>query len=298
MPALRQWGTHLDDAPFRRHRGVALRGMSADSHTRGLGAMTDNRTNEPTPEQIEAAAQAVREVDARAGLIADVDLPMYRARAALVAAARVAPQADSEIYYCPIHGDLLDPRQSRSQRCFNAPDGHEYAALEAAAGAAPRATGSTSDGYHTFDELHEYRMLYNAHAAHGWLAAGIPVVKSWKHSDGEPCFGGGWFIVTATLPAGQVSNHYEAKHWGLFQVPEVELQPEYDGHTPQDAAMRLRIEAEHAAPVQPPSTVDEAALAEVIESSAAEWGDSARVNNVLAQYIARAITEHMTGGKK
>ena len=42
MPALRQWGTHLDDAPFRRHRGVALRGMSADSHTRGLGAMTDN----------------------------------------------------------------------------------------------------------------------------------------------------------------------------------------------------------------------------------------------------------------
>lgn len=56
---------------------------------------TDNRTNEPTPEQIEAAAQAVREVDARAGLIADVDLPMYRARAALVAAAGVAPQAES-----------------------------------------------------------------------------------------------------------------------------------------------------------------------------------------------------------
>ena len=54
---------------------------------KGMGAMTtDNRTNEPTPEQIEAAAQAVREVDARAGLIADVDLPMYRARAALEAA--------------------------------------------------------------------------------------------------------------------------------------------------------------------------------------------------------------------
>jgi len=107
-------------------------------------------------------------------------------------------------------------------------------------------------------------MLYNAHAAHGWLAAGIPVVKSWKHSDGEPCFGGGWFIVTATLPAGQVSNHYEAKHWGLFRVPEVELPPKYDGHTPQDAAMRLRNEAEHAAQAQPSSTVDEAALAEEI----------------------------------
>ena len=58
MPALRQWGTHLDDAPFRRHRGVALRGMSADSHTRGLGAMTDNRTNEPTEAMILAGLNA------------------------------------------------------------------------------------------------------------------------------------------------------------------------------------------------------------------------------------------------
>lgn len=110
------------------------------------------------------------------------------------------------------------------------------------------ADGDTSDGYHTFNELYFYRMLYNAHAAHGWLAQGIPVVKSWRHSDGEECFGGGWFIVTATLPAGQVSNHYEARHWGLFKVPEADLPPEWDGHTPHDAAMRLRIEAEHANP--------------------------------------------------
>ncbi len=169
--------------------------------------------------------------------------------------------------------------------------------LVAAQGAAPAVSGSTSDGYHTFDELYEYRMLYNAHAAHGWLAAGIPVVKSWRHSDGEACFGGGWFIVTATLPSGQVSNHYKAEHWGLFKVPEVDLPPEYDGHTPHDAAMRLRVEAEHAAqgaapqaecdcgagpgsavckrvcatraPVQPSSTVDEAAL--IREAKAEAW---------------------------
>lgn len=95
------------------------------------------------------------------------------------------------------------------------------------------------DGYHTHAELYRYRMLYNAHAAHGWLAAGIPVVKSWRHSDGEECFGGGWFIVTATLPSGQVSNHYEAHAWALFQVPEVETAPEWDGHTPAEAADRL-----------------------------------------------------------
>lgn len=104
----------------------------------------------------------------------------------------------------------------------------------------PEITGQTSDGHHTFDELYDYRMLYNAHAAHGWLASGIDVVKSWRHSDGEECFGGGWFIVTAELPTGQVSNHYKAEYWDLFQVPEETLAPEYDGHTPAIAAQRLR----------------------------------------------------------
>jgi len=36
-------------------------------------------------------------------------------------------------------------------------------------------------------------------------------------------------------------------------------------------------------------TLDEGKVAEVVESSAAEWGDSARVQAVLAQYIARAL---------
>ena len=102
-----------------------------------------------------------------------------------------------------------------------------------------RTSGEASDGYHTHNELYRYRMLYNAHAARGWVAQGAPVVKSWRHADGELCFGGGWFIVTATLPTGQVSNHYEEKHWDLFDVPEVVLPPEWDGHTPEDAADRL-----------------------------------------------------------
>lgn len=96
------------------------------------------------------------------------------------------------------------------------------------------------DGYHTFAELYEYRMLYHAHAAEGWLAAGIPVVKSWRHSTGELCFGGDHFIVTATLPTGQVSNHYKSEHWYLFGVPIVDRAPEWDGHTPKIAADRLR----------------------------------------------------------
>lgn len=120
------------------------------------------------------------------------------------------------------------------------PDERDDLAARLAEAEAALSAGEASDGYHTHRELYEYRMLYNAHAAHGWLAAGVPVVKSWHHSDGEPCFGGGWFVVVATLPTGQVSNHYEAEFWDLFNVPEVSLPPDYDGHTPQDAADRLR----------------------------------------------------------
>lgn len=106
-------------------------------------------------------------------------------------------------------------------------------------------SGDASDGYHTHNELYEYRMLYNAHATKGWLKAGIPVVKSWRHSDGELCFGGGWFVVSAQLPTGQVTNHYEAKDWDLFQIPEIEFPPAYDGHSPADVAKRLRQDSKY-----------------------------------------------------
>ena len=97
------------------------------------------------------------------------------------------------------------------------------------------------DEHHTMDELYEYRMLYNALAANAWWSSGVyKVRKSWKHSDGELCFGGGWFIVVANLPGGQVSNHYRAEFWDLFTVPEYDQAPEWDGHTPQVAADRMR----------------------------------------------------------
>lgn len=103
-------------------------------------------------------------------------------------------------------------------------------------------TGETSDGYHTFNELYEYRLLYNAVLFNEWACytpIKYDVHKSWKHSDGEDCFGGGWFIVMATLPTGQISNHYEAKYWDYFDIPEKPKANEYDGHTPQEASKRL-----------------------------------------------------------
>ena len=97
--------------------------------------------------------------------------------------------------------------------------------------------GEVSDGYHTFNELYYYRMLYNA--AFFNLLPKKWVHKSKRHHTGEECFGGGWFIVMANLPTGQISNHYELKDWDLFKVPEKEFADEWDGHTPQEVAERL-----------------------------------------------------------
>lgn len=119
--------------------------------------------------------------------------------------------------------------------------------------------GEVSDGYHTFNELYEFRKVYNAALFNEWakqqevvggvfdhngmnpIRAKHDVHKSWKHNNGELCFGGGWFIVVAVLPSGQISNHYAAKDWDLFKIPETEkAKYEFDGHTPADVLERLR----------------------------------------------------------
>lgn len=125
------------------------------------------------------------------------------------------------------------------------------------------------DGYHTFNELYEFGKMYNAALFNEWGSQKTTVLtrtqieddfgatfkesvvhkpkynvhKSWKHNDGEWCFGKEkeWFIVCAMLPTGQISNHYKAEDWDLFQIPETEaaLFP-FDGHTPQDVLQRLK----------------------------------------------------------
>lgn len=101
-----------------------------------------------------------------------------------------------------------------------------------------------SDGYHTFEQVYIYRMLYNA----GMISLldnnqlGIRIEKSKRHHDGELCFGGGYFIVTISGPYGQISNHYKLEHWDLFACREVETPSEpWDGHTPDIAEERLKV---------------------------------------------------------
>lgn len=103
-----------------------------------------------------------------------------------------------------------------------------------------KVTGETSDGYHTFNELYEFRKLYNAALFNEWYSQGkYGVCKSKRHSDGEECFGGGWFIVVAQLPTGQISNHYELKDWDLFRCIAYGQAPAWDGHTEKDVVERL-----------------------------------------------------------
>lgn len=98
-----------------------------------------------------------------------------------------------------------------------------------------------SDGYHTFAELYEFRKLYNAALFNEWSRMKVwQVHKSKKHFDGEDCFGGGWFIVMATLPGGQISNHYELKDWDLFKCEERPFADKWDGHTSADVLRRLK----------------------------------------------------------
>lgn len=100
--------------------------------------------------------------------------------------------------------------------------------------------GDISDGYHTFNELYEFRKLYNACLFNEWFKdSKYNVHKSYKHHDGELCFGGGWFIVSATTPFGQISNHYENKDWDLFHCEIREKADEWDGHTAKDVVERL-----------------------------------------------------------
>ena len=131
-------------------------------------------------------------------------------------------------------------------------------------------TDKISDGYHTFKELYEFRKVFNAALFNEWaidyteaikpyknlnhrelhpeiqtflknIKPKYDVHKSWKHYDGEDCFGGGWFIVVAILPSGQISNHYQEKDWHLFKIPEVaKAKYPFDGHTPKDVLNRIK----------------------------------------------------------
>ena len=90
-----------------------------------------------------------------------------------------------------------------------------------------------TDGYHTMAELYRQRMLWHAMFVNTATRAGTyKCVKSRRHHDGEPCFGGGWFIVQTVIDGHVVAQHYESAFWDLFHCREVETALAWDGSTP------------------------------------------------------------------
>lgn len=102
-----------------------------------------------------------------------------------------------------------------------------------------------SDGYHTFADLYEQRLILSAALAknnpHAW--------KSKRHEDGSVPFGGGWFIMGFDTDEGCYTYHYELKDWDLFQCEELDKGKPWDGHTSKDVRRLLSIPAADVAPV-------------------------------------------------
>jgi hypothetical protein len=98
--------------------------------------------------------------------------------------------------------------------------------------------GELSDGSHTFNSLYHQRAilfaaLVKAYNDKAW--------KSWKHEDGEECFGGRWFIVGIDTPEGSYTYHYEDYLWSRFDCVELERAKHWDEHTDMDVERLLSL---------------------------------------------------------
>lgn len=98
--------------------------------------------------------------------------------------------------------------------------------------------GDLSDGFHTFNSLYHQRAvlfatIVNQNKSISW--------KTHKHEDGEPCFGGGWFLVAIDTPEGTYGYHYEDKYWDMFQCEELDKAKPWDGYTDKDVSRLLSL---------------------------------------------------------
>ena len=95
-----------------------------------------------------------------------------------------------------------------------------------------------SDGFHTFTELYEHRCLL-------WIAVCrlAPAGSCWRsnfHSDGTAF--PGWFLLGLhSSPGRQMTYHLPIAEWQLCDfATTLHRAPEFDGHTPDDVAWRVR----------------------------------------------------------
>ena len=108
------------------------------------------------------------------------------------------------------------------------------------------------DGYHTWDELYEHRIVLwialcrviQQELSPGKREAGEPLVwRSKKHFDGELCFGTGTqFVLGIKKQKGeQITYHIPIEKWEATDFAEtLNKAPEFDGHTSDDVLERIK----------------------------------------------------------
>lgn len=103
--------------------------------------------------------------------------------------------------------------------------------------------GGISDGYHTFDELYEHRIvnfIAVCRLCKAFFRSFPEVWISKKHSDGSEW--PGWFIMgIGSEPGEQISYHLPMSKWEECHkiASEWSHAPEWDGHTSADVLKRL-----------------------------------------------------------
>ena len=98
-------------------------------------------------------------------------------------------------------------------------------------------TGSTSDGFHTFDELYHHRTILFTLLTSLLDELGAECWKARVHADGTMF--DGFFIAGVTGPSGDATYHLKNEYWDRFPAPYRLKAPEFDGHTPDEALARL-----------------------------------------------------------
>lgn len=103
-------------------------------------------------------------------------------------------------------------------------------------------TNLISDGYHTFAELYEHRIILFITLCRVLQSCGSfreEIWRSKKHSDGSGWEG--WFILGIGDKKGaQITYHLPISKWDECSFAfDKELAPEFDGHTAADVLSRL-----------------------------------------------------------
>ncbi len=102
-------------------------------------------------------------------------------------------------------------------------------------------TNLISDGYHTFGQLYDHRIVLWIELCkfiHSFLP--LPVWRSRVHSDGSKW--DGWFLLgVGKDPGTQMTYHLPMSEWEECSFcPELEIAPEFDGHTSDDVLKRIK----------------------------------------------------------